>query len=325
MIHGGNVWGSDAPSRWLDFSANLRPEGMPEWAGQVMKSALADARYYPDIAMTAARAGLAAYAGVTEDCVLPTAGGAVAIDLALSLSAGKVHLRMPTFGEYAQRAIIHGRELASFGDSIACGDTLMLCNPNNPTGHALTPSEVLNIHKKAAKHQATLVVDEAFIDYCAENSVRKHISNDLIIVGSLTKTLCIPGVRLGYVLADPKVISVLEKKDLPWSLNMLASAVAANLPAHLDEIKADAAMNQQRRAQMVQALIARGAMVHPSQANFLLVDFGRDMTEDVLKLRDVGILVRTCASFGLGTEYLRLAVKTKEENERLVNALWERY
>lgn len=325
MMHGGNVWANGAPSKWLDFSANLRPEGTPGWAQDVMVKALGDAQYYPDLAMTKARKGLAAYAGVAHSCVLPTAGGAAAIDLALSLSCGKVHLQSPTFGEYAQRAEVHCRRIAQWGDEIEQGDTLVLCNPNNPTGRALSPHEVLKIHKKAVAHQATLIVDEAFIDYCPENSVREHLSANLIIVGSLTKTLCIPGVRLGYVLADADVIAQLEKKALPWSLNMLASAVAANLPKHLDEIKADAALNQVRRSHLVEALTARGATVHPSQANFLLVDFGRDMTDIVLNLREIGILVRTCTSFGLGTQLLRLAVKTQLENERLVNAIWENF
>lgn len=325
MIHGGNVWENGVPSKWLDFSANLRPEGTPQWVQDVMVKALDDAQYYPDLAMTKARKGLAAYAGVAYSCVLPTAGGAAAIDLALSLSCGKVHLQSPTFGEYAQRAGVRGRALANWDDEIEPGDTLVLCNPNNPTGRALSSNEVLKIHKKAAAHRATLIVDEAFIDYCPENSVREHLSNNLIIVGSLTKTLCIPGVRLGYVLANADVIAQLQRKSLPWSLNMLASAVAANLPNHLDEMKADAALNKARRAQLIEAFAARGATVHPSQANFLLVDFGRDMTDIALKLREAGILVRTCASFGLGAQFLRLAVKTQLENERLVNAIWESF
>lgn len=64
--HGANVWDGGRPEQWLDFSANLRPEGPPEWVMRVMQDALADTRYYPDRAMTAARQGLAAYARVPE-------------------------------------------------------------------------------------------------------------------------------------------------------------------------------------------------------------------------------------------------------------------
>ena len=61
MKHGGNVWEGGQPDRWLDFSANLRPEGPPDWVMDTMRDALTDARFYPDRALTQAREGLAAY------------------------------------------------------------------------------------------------------------------------------------------------------------------------------------------------------------------------------------------------------------------------
>lgn len=87
MRHGGNVW-EGQPADWLDFSANLRPEGTPAWVMDTMRAALSQACYYPDRAMRAARAGLALYLGVDESCVLPTAGGAAAIDLTLGVRRG---------------------------------------------------------------------------------------------------------------------------------------------------------------------------------------------------------------------------------------------
>ena len=87
MRHGGNVW-EGQPADWLDFSANLRPEGTPAWVMDTMRAALLQACYYPDRAMRAARAGLALYLGVDESCVLPTAGGAAAIDLTLGVRRG---------------------------------------------------------------------------------------------------------------------------------------------------------------------------------------------------------------------------------------------
>lgn len=75
MRHGGNVWDEARPGDWLDYSANLRPEGTPEWVLETMRRAIVDTRYYPDRQMRAARAGLAAALGVEEARVLPTAGG----------------------------------------------------------------------------------------------------------------------------------------------------------------------------------------------------------------------------------------------------------
>ncbi len=323
MKHGGNVWEGANPDHWLDFSANLRPEGIPEWVMCAMQDALSDTRFYPDRAMRSARRGLAAYLGVDENCVLPTSGGAAAIDLMLSRQTGSVHVNPHTFGEYAERACVHGREVHIWTGDCANGDTVMLCNPNNPTGSVRRREELLTLHRRMAASGGELIVDEAFIDFCPEHSVRGDVQKGLSVVGSLTKTLCIPGIRLGYVCAVPEVITELQNKAVTWSLNTLASAVAAELPAHMDEIKADALLNQQRRERFAQRLAGLGAEVMPSHSNFLLVDFQRDMTDAAAILKGKGTLVRTCASFGLGPEYWRLAVKTEEENEKLIGQLEE--
>ena len=323
MTHGGNVWAEGKPSGWLDFSANLRPEGTPDWVMRAMQAALDDARYYPDRAMRAARAGLAAYAGVPEVCILPTAGGVVAIDACIALHTGRVRTETPAFGEYAERAVAHHRDHALWDGRFVPGDLLMFGNPNNPTGSARSREEILVLHEQAVHSGAALAVDEAFIDFCPEHSVRSAVTEGMTVVGSLTKTLCIPGVRLGYVCAAPEVIARMERRALPWSLNMLAAAICAQLPAHLEDIRRDAERNARRRERLASILQAHGASVEPSQANFLLVDFGRDMSEAVDRLRKRHILVRTCASFGLGKNVLRLAVRTDAENDALVDALWE--
>lgn len=323
MKHGGNVWEGGVPGRWLDFSANLRPEGAPQWVTRTMQEALCDTRYYPDRAMTEARRGLAVYAGVSPDCILPTAGGAAAIDLAMSISSGNVFVQQPTFGEYAQRAVVHGRCVSAWNGKCGKGDTVVLCNPNNPTGQALSRREILSVFELVRSSGAELIVDEAFIDFCTECSMRTDVQAGLTVVGSLTKTLCIPGVRLGYVCAAPEVIGRLEQRALPWAVSTLAQAVAARLPEHLEEIRQDAESNRIRRVIMKTSLEALGAKVSPSQTNFLLADFGRDMTQAAAEFKKRNILVRTCSSFGLPESVWRLAVRTEEENARLIACLRE--
>ena len=111
MIHGGCVWETGNPADWLDFSANIRPEGPPEWVVEALRSSIDDVRYYPDINMRRARSGLSEYTGLPEECVLPTAGGEAAIDLALSYRNGRVYTLETDFGEYTRRAAVHGREV----------------------------------------------------------------------------------------------------------------------------------------------------------------------------------------------------------------------
>ena len=115
VIHGGCVWETGHPADWLDFSASLRPEGPPEWVTDALRSTLEDIRYYPDPDMTRARRGLAAYTGLPEDRILPTAGGTAAIDLALARLDGCVYIPEPAFGEYARRAERYSAERSQGG------------------------------------------------------------------------------------------------------------------------------------------------------------------------------------------------------------------
>lgn len=109
MRHGGSVWNTGNPYAWIDFSANLRPDGPPLWVENAIHDAQKNLRFYPDSDMKRARRGLARLLDLPEACVLPVAGGIAAIDLALSSSTGRVFIQPPTFSEYARRAAVYGR------------------------------------------------------------------------------------------------------------------------------------------------------------------------------------------------------------------------
>lgn len=327
MLHGGNVWQSGSPDEWLDFSANLRPEGMPEWIKDILLKSISEAQYYPDTAQQAAISGIAAYLDVPPQCVLPFAGGIAAIDMVCRTAKGRVIAEKVSFGEYARRAAAYGLPVTARSETAAFlpGDTVFLCNPNNPTGSVVSKEMALALYETLHSVGARLCVDEAFIDFCPALTLRHvaAIKKGLIIVGSMTKILCVPGVRLGYLVAEPETIRALRPLCAPWGLNSFAVAIARALPEHGKEIQADACRNTDRREKLAGALRALQANVLPSSANFLLADFGRPMAKAVEHLKKRGILVRECASFGLPGSYLRFAVKTDEQNARLIAALQE--
>lgn len=325
VFHGGDVWRGPSPDEILDFSANLNPEGPPEWVRAAMLRGVENARYYPDLSQAAALAGLSAHLGLPEACILPTAGGIEAIACAAKGFGGHA-VAQPTFQEYG--ALCGGHrdvlrpELADYRP--LPGETLWLCNPNNPTGDALPRAAVLALLERLEAAGGRLVVDEAFIDYCPEHSVRDAVSDHpaLVVLGSLTKVLAVPGVRLGYLAAHPSVAGRLREGLLPWRMNCVADAVAAALPGHEGDFREIRRLNDARRAAFAEALAGIGVKVYLSAANFLLCDFGRDMRPDIERLRGMGLLVRPCGMFpGLTHGHVRLCVRTEGENVRLVEAM----
>lgn len=341
MTHGGNVWQGEGPKHWLDYSANLRPEGAPEWVKSALLRAVDSAAYYPDPEMKRARRAMAQYLNLPEENVLPTAGGISAIDLIARRSERAV-LTTPCFEEYERQSrehgapvrkvsLLDGRRLISPAEALRKelrgGETVWLCNPMNPVGAAFSRDEVAALLRLAEDKGAFLAVDEAFGEYCPEHSVRNWVTEhpSLAVVGSLTKILGIPGVRLGYLCADAAMVKQLHARQITWEVSCFASAVAEELPDHAAEIEADAARSARRREALRAQLEALGAFVYPSQAPFLLADFGFPVEKMAENLRKKGILVRSCMSFdGLADgRHLRLAVKDEESNARLIAALRE--
>ena len=342
-MHGGNVWAGGEPRDWLDFSANLRPEGPPGWLREALCRAVEDARYYPDPDMKRAERALAGWLGLPETYVRPTAGGASAIRLAMRLGEGRVLIFDPAFTEYREQAHLLGRQTVSLpllregkrtsdlaeiaAGRLRAGDALWLCNPSNPLGCAFPREELLRLLMLAEEKGCWLVADEAFAEYCPGSSLRDLVPahERLAVVGSMTKILGIPGVRLGYLCAQPQVLRALAPFQLPWELGCFAAAAACALPGHREEVQGWAEENARCRATLCAGLARLGCAVYPSDAPFVLADLGRLAAPVAKALRRRGILVRTCEDF-IGLEdgrHLRLAVREEDAVRRLLDALEE--
>ncbi|MEG0766774.1 MAG: histidinol-phosphate transaminase [Clostridia bacterium] len=337
--HGGNVWRGGAPDAWLDFSANMRPEGMPDWVRDTLHAAVDDAVYYPDPAMRHAREGLAQTLGLAPSCVEPTAGGIAALQAVSMLPYTQEVVATPAFVEYERLCRLQGRAVryAPLCDGhtvlplakalfphLVSGCRVWLCNPSNPLGTAFPRPAVLALLERVEALHGMLVVDEAFGTYCPQNSVRDRVTDHpaLVVTGSLTKCLAVPGVRVGYVCAAPTVLQALCARQTPWALNCFAARLLCALPAHGDTLAQITAENTARRIPFAQALTARGWYVYPSEASYLLADTGRPVEALCRALAVQHILVRPCDAFvGLDEKHLRLAVKTLDMQRRLLQAI----
>jgi len=224
----------------------------------------------------------------------------------------------PTFGEYALSAHLAGAKRA---EKPQRADVSFICNPNNPTGILQKKSEI-KIHLEATKSQGGLLFcDEAFIELSEPaQSVVDVCDPNLFVLHSLTKSFSVPGIRFGYGFGDPDIIDKIEIARPPWSVNAFAEAYAMEAFKHMGELTASRAAISQERDRLASAINALGLRCHPSSANYILVECGRNVASLCADLVHRDILVRDCTSFKLPT-CIRVAVRTREENRVLMEAL----
>jgi threonine-phosphate decarboxylase len=321
----------------LDFSQNINPLGAPKDALEAARRALyEDSGRYPDLEYIGLREALAAYLGVGAEMVVPTNGGAEALFLAARAAGtgGKALVLEPTFSEYAAAAAASGKEpvrrVARREEDFEWDSTplrdlegvsvVFLCNPNNPTGDLLDRGAVLEVAARVVEAGAVLVVDEAFADFVPEISVTDMVDRGLWVARSFTKFFAIPGLRLGCLVCDDA--GRVQTLQPSWPVNSVAAA--AGIAAAEDKGFAEASRAEvaRLREDLLGALDAiPGLQPFPGAANFLLVR-GPDGLPERLARR--GVLVRGCGPFyGLGPEFFRVAVRSAEENGRLLAAIRE--
>ena len=329
-----------------DFSANLNPLGPPSWVAHFLAERLHQLNRYPEPSYHAARQAIAAHEGVEAEQVLLTNGGAEAIFLAAAHHAGQRALIVtPTFGEYARACAAHRIavtehalcgptfevDIEALQASVAKADVVFLCRPNNPTG-TLVPLATIERLLAGLAPSTSLVIDEAFMDLSLTGEPLTPLLArypSLLLLRSLTKFFTLPGLRLGYVIADAAHIERLASQQPPWSVNHLAAELVAPLLADTEFATRTQQWLASEQPRMANALAAVGLAVVPSQSCFLLVKPGdalqqRGVTSGALfeRLLKQGMLVRHTHSFpGLDGGWLRIAVRDSGANDRLLKVL----
>jgi threonine-phosphate decarboxylase len=172
-----------------------------------------------------------------------------------------------------------------------------------------------------------MVLDEAFMDFCEEASAKRMIihSDNAIILRSMTKFFGIPGLRLGYAICNATFAERLDSMGGPWSVNTLALAAGTAALQDVGHNQESLEFVRQERRVLFERLEQFPQFkLYPSNANYLLVEIKGGMTSRELKERLIPhrILIRDCASFiGLSGQFFRIAVRTADENKRLLECL----
>lgn len=334
------------PGSFLDYSANINPLGMPPRVQETLQMSLPAVLRYPDPGHRAFRKALAARLALPESWLLPTNGAAEAMALAiLSLQPKTVGVVYPCFSEYTQLSEQFGAQvLGCYGreedgykpDSAELyslfqrSDLVFVGSPNNPTGILYEPQELAQMAKWTKETDTWLAVDEAFLDFVEEErqfSLAGQLDRHprVILMRSMTKMYAIPGLRLGYAIAHPDVISRMSAKQVSWSVNALALLAGELCLEEWEYERRTRALVAEERAYLTAFIRDKlGWKVWPGEANFLLVRSPQEITAEELQrlLGQKGVLIRSCAMYpGLTAHDVRIAVRTREENQRLAAAL----
>lgn len=356
-IHGGNInYYSQKHGlkneEIIDFSANINFLGPPVQLKKYINSNFNMIRHYPEPNSGQLKKLLGNRLNLPPKNTIIGNGAVELIYQLIKVVKPKKSLMIaPTFSEYEIACKSSGAEIRRIflkkengfkyipGKIIASltgVDMVFVCNPNNPTGSLLNSDEIEDICLECRKRDIITVIDESFIDFLGDSedyTIFKSINDydNLFILRSLTKFYAIPGLRLGYGLGNSYLIQEMEEKRDPWSVNtiaQLAGEVIFNKKSIAAYRRNTVKANSLEKDYFYQGLTeVKGIKPIKPVANFILVNIeGTGLSSKDLSntIAEKGILIRDCSSFSdLGEDYIRLAVKKREDNMKLIKVFKE--
>lgn len=287
--------------------------------------------------------------GVRQDYVVPGNGAAELIKSLMGRLEGKLGVIYPTFEEYPNRRVKDTLEIFvpqtedfhyTADDVIGYfsehrPDSLLLINPDNPSGNYIPYKDVLRLAEWCKNEGVRLVVDESFVDFSSEFPHNTLLRNDLlerfpdmIVVKSISKSFGVPGLRLGIMAsADTELIAFVKKDVSIWNLNSFAEFFMQIYTKHEGDYRKAAEKFGNERGRFYEDLRSIPYLkVYPSEANYFLCEVMPPYNSHnlaVTLLKNHNILIKDCSgkkAFA-GRNCIRLAVRNRQDNERLVCAL----
>ncbi len=336
-----------ASEKIIDFSVNVNPLGPPESVVEVLRNSIYQICRYPDTESRYFKRKLADKLNLSYENIIAGNGSNELIYLLFrAYPESRVLIINPTYSEYERGARSGGANieylLLKWQDSFFLDkkilvqkasncDFVFLCNPNNPTGHLIERSFVIEILNSLPNTK--FVIDEAFMDFvddCSNYQLVSEVKNfpNLIVLKSMTKIFAIPGLRLGYLTTDAETIKRINQIREPWSVNILAQIAGENLLEQEDYIDNTIKLINKERSFLINELSKFDWLeVYPSSANFLLLRIcaeSLDSSSLSAILMKHGIAIRNCENYiGLNEKFFRIAVKNHDENQKLVQLLRE--
>lgn len=337
FTHGGDVY--KYKKNLIDFSSNINPLGLSKSLKNILIRNIENIQKYPDTETTKLRKEIAKFWRIDKENVLCGNGSVDLIYLIVQcLKPEKVLIPSPTFSEYERAAKITGSKIEFLNLEEDKGfslntefedekDLIFLGNPNNPTGNLLIKDK-REIEKIKCR---CIVIDETFIDFLEEQNNLTFIreaakGKNIIVLRSFTKFFAIPGLRIGYLVANKEVVNNLKKYQIPWCVNSFAQSISLKHLYQKNYINNTLLLIKKERDFLFQEISKiPGLKPYPSVTNFLLIKIENENVNSTYlkeKLVKYGILIRDCSNFrNLGERFIRLSVRRHSENVKLINLL----
>jgi threonine-phosphate decarboxylase len=343
--HGG-VYSVNPKLVKLDFSSNVNPLGISEKVLELIHDNITSlSKEYPDPKCKDLKRSLSNYVGtgIHPDSINVGNGATELIhDFARTFVRKKVVIPVPTFCEYesacrrmgANVVLVPMQDFKLAPDIIIenanNSDAVFLCNPNNPTGWLESKSIKKII--EGVDNSTRILIDECFIEfvdgtYPSHSMIEKtHEFDNIMILRSLTKSFGLAGLRIGYSISNNAAANRISASQIPWNVNGIAQRAGISALENMTHLEDARRLIKKEREFMQTHITKRLHSFIPlrSDVNYFLI---RLEAKDSTSLRDSillrkGILVRDCSDFaGIEEDYIRVAVKTHQENLLLLDAL----
>lgn len=288
---------------------------------------------YPEPDASSLAVAWAASMGISAHNLCVTNGATEAIYLIAQVyRESNSQIPVPTFSEYADACRLNRHKITEIysesGLKPALGSLIWLCNPNNPTGKVWDHSWLTEMIE--ANPACIFIIDQSYAPYTLEKVIDVKWAVEMpnvLILHSMTKQFGVPGLRIGGVSGNSRLIKQLGLFRMPWSVNALAIEAGKFLLANRDLYRFDAAGLIAERERVAAEFTKTGLIeVWPSDSNMLLsrLRMGKASALKDYLAKEKGILIRDASNFtGLDEGCFRIAVQNPEENNLLIQAICE--
>jgi histidinol-phosphate aminotransferase len=321
-----------------DFDSGILLDANENSFGSPVESDL-ELNRYPMPYQEDLRSKIAEFRNVNRDQVFVGVGSDEAIDLLFRIfcSPGKdkIIINPPTYGMYKVSANINNvkfdqvlltEDFQLQTDKILTRVTdftklIFVCSPNNPTSNDIRRSDIIEL---LDNFDGLVVVDEAYIDFSEQESFAESVKDhpNLVVLQTLSKAFGLAGIRLGIAIANPEIISYMQKVKAPYNVNKLTSEVALRAFDNIDKVNKNISKLLSERERVIQRLgqITQIEHIYPSNANFILFKV-EDAFQVYKELAKREVIIRYRGNEPLCDNCLRLTVGTETENNRFLEIL----